>query len=437
QVMGYNYIKHGSTDEHHQKFPWQPGVGTEETTTQGTRGVYFTDAELAHSAPVLEGSSGGNAERGLQHYATRPYLAGLFYWTGFDYRGESNPFGFPAISSQFGILDTCGFPKDTFYYLKSWWREEPMLALAPHWNFQGREGEPIEVRALTNAAEAELFLDGKSLGRKPVERYGHAAWSVPYAPGTLSAKGYVDGAARLEAKVETTGAPSALRLEADRTTVLADGRDLAVVTVSALDREGRPVPIADAPIEFAVTGGRILGVGNGDPSSHEPDRIVSQGMLPFVDFREQKTPSGIRYEAALTLRELPKDAKFRLFLRYFGARSQVSLNGRALGSFDMQSDTPPPPLELSRDALRDGKNALTVVATPYENGRARERAQKGPPAVLRIDALPHWRRRLFNGLAQVIVQSTDEPGPMGLRATSPGLAPAELTLTASGALGKN
>src|SRR5688572_25400850 len=110
-------------------------------------------------------SSDLNAEKGLQHYMARPYLAGLFYWTGFDYRGESNPYGFPAISSQFGILDTCGFPKDTFHYLKSWWHGEPMLVLAPHWNFAGREGQPIEVRAFTNASQVELFLNGRSLGR--------------------------------------------------------------------------------------------------------------------------------------------------------------------------------------------------------------------------------------------------------------------------------
>jgi beta-galactosidase len=431
QVMGYNYIMHGNTDEHHQKFPWQPGVGTEETTTQGTRGVYFTDKERAHSAPILDGTSGGNAERGLRHYATRKYLAGLFYWTGFDYRGESNPYVFPAISSQFGVLDTCGFPKDTFYYLKSWWRPEPMLALAPHWNFQGREGQPIEVRAFSNATEVELFLNGRSFGRKPVERYGHAAWSVPYAPGTLSAKGYVDGAARLEAKVETTGPASSLRLEADRTTLRADGRDVAVVNVSALDREGRTVPVADARVEFSVADGRILGVGNGDPSSHEPDRVVSVRSFPFSDFHEEKSPKGARISASLTSQGLPKEAKLRLLLRHFGARSEVSLNGRVLGTFEMKPDAPLPSVDLPRDLLRDGKNLLSVSAAPYENDGARERAERGPAAVLRVETSPVWSRRLFNGFAQVIVQSTDVPGWIRLVAKAPGLTPAELGVIAA------
>jgi beta-galactosidase len=433
EVMGYNYIKHGSTDEHHQKFPWQAGVGTEETTTQATRGVYFTDAKRAHSAPVAQGTSGGNAEIGLRHYAARPYLAGIFYWTGFDYRGESNPYGFPAISSQFGILDTCGFPKDTFHYLSAWWRSDPFLKLAPHWNFEGREGKPIDVRAFSNAAEVELFLNGKSLGRKSVERYGHAAWSVPYERGTLSAKGFVEGAARLEARVETTTAPKALRLEVDRPVVAADGRDVAVFTVSALDDAGRPVPTADNPVELAVEGGRILGVGNGDPSSHEPDRIAPKvTTLPFTDFREQKGT----HRGTLKTGALPKDSTVRLFLRHFGASAVVTLNGKKLGTTAMTPDAPLPSFDVPREALRAGPNVLEITATPYENDRARERATKVPPAVLRIETpAPPWSRRLFNGLAQLIVQSSDKAGPIRVTATAPGLTRAEFTLTAGRAGG--
>jgi beta-galactosidase len=433
EVMGYNYIKHGSTDEHHQKFPWQPGVGTEETTTQGTRGIYFTDAKRAHSAPVVEGTSGGNVEKGLRHYMARPYLAGLFYWTGFDYRGESNPYGFPAISSQFGILDTCGFEKDSFRYLKAWWTNEPMLALVPHWNFEGREGQPIDVRAFSNASEVELFLNGKSFGKKAVERYGHAAWSVPYAPGVLSAKGFVDGAARLETKVETTTAPKALRLEADRALIAADGRDLAVMTVSAVDREGRAVPTADVPIEFAVEGGgRILGVGNGDPSSHEPDRLFTNvTTLPFVDFREEKAPNGTVYRGTLTNRGLPKGARLRLLLRHFGASAVIELNGRRLMTSEMTAEAPLPFIDLTSDLVRAGRNVLVVTATPYANDRARERAKKVPHAVLRVEtAPPPWSRRLFNGLAQVIVQSNGQRAPILISATAPGLTRAEVTVRA-------
>jgi beta-galactosidase len=459
EVMGYNYIKHGSTDEHHAKFPWQAGVGTEETTTQGTRGVYFTDEKRAHSAPVVNGTSGGNAEIGLKHYAARPYLAGLFYWTGFDYRGESNPYVFPAISSQFGILDTCGYPKDTFHYLSSWWRDEPQLELAPHWNFAGREGQPLDVRAYSNASEVELFVNGRSLGRKRMERYGHLAWSVPYEVGTLSAKAFFEGGASLEKRVETTGAVKALRLSADRAQLAADGRDVAVVTVSAVDDAGRAVPTADVPVEFALeSGGRILGVGNGDPSSHEADRVVERvETLPFVQFREEAAPGGgdpreVRvefddsrwtaafekvatgsriYRGVFVSKGFAKGANARLLLRHFGASASVYLNGKQLVTTTMTLDGPLPSLDLPGDAIRTGKNVLAVIATPYESDRARERALKAPPAVLRVETpAPPWRRSLFNGLAQVIVQSSAAAGPIRLIATAPGLERAELTLAA-------
>ncbi|HWA74374.1 MAG TPA: beta-galactosidase GalA [Polyangiaceae bacterium] len=460
EVMGYNYIVHGDTDAHHRQFPWQPGVGTEETTTQGTRGIYFTDEKRAHSAPVTNGSSGGNVEVGLRYYAARPYLAGLFYWTGFDYRGESNPYGFPAISSQFGILDTCGFPKDSFHYLSAWWRDEPLLQLAPHWNFGGREGQAIDVRAFSNASEVELFLNGRSLGRKPVERYGHAAWSVPYEAGVLSATGFVDGAPRLQARVETTSAPAALRLEVDRATIVADDRDLAVVTATAIDDKGRSVPTADASIAFAVEGGgQILGVGNGDPSSHEPDRVApTVTTLAFSNFREHAAsgaedlrtvrvefddsrwkpafsaaPHEARvYRGTLLAKRLALGARVRLLLRHFGGSSVVYLNGKKLGSFALTNDAPLPSVELSAGSIREGRNVLSVIATPFENDKARERAQKVPPALVRLEtpAAP-WRRQLFNGFAQLIVQSNGQAGPIRITASAAGLTSAELRLTAA------
>ncbi len=111
QVMGYNYIKHGNIDEHHRLFPWQPAVGTEESNTIGTRGIYVDDEENGRIGPRSLGT-----EIGWKYYSQRPFLAGLFYWTGFDYRGEPNPLKWPAVSSQYGIVDLCGFPKDIFYY---------------------------------------------------------------------------------------------------------------------------------------------------------------------------------------------------------------------------------------------------------------------------------------------------------------------------------
>lgn len=277
-VVGYNYINQSNPDKQHAEFPNQPGIGTEETTTQGTRGIYFDDRQRSHLAPMVKGDSGGNCEKGWQFYAARPFLAGVFFWTGFDYRGESTPFGWPAISTQFGIMDTCGFPKDSFYYLKSWWSDEPVLHLYPHWNLAGREGQEITVVCFSNHDEVELLLNGTSLGKKAMLRNGRLEWKVIYAPGALEARGFRGGQQVAMHRVETTGAPAQLQLTADRPAYRADGVDVVVVNVAALDAQGRVVPVANNFVKFAVTGGRIVGVGNGDPGCLEPD-VASERSL--------------------------------------------------------------------------------------------------------------------------------------------------------------
>jgi beta-galactosidase len=237
-------------------------------------------------------------ETGWKHYAARPYLAGLFYWTGFDYRGEPNPFGFPAVSSQFGILDTCGFPKYSFYYLKSWWMDEPMVHIFPHWNWPGKEGQEIDVMCFSNCGEVELFLNGRSLGRKTMEKNGHLEWKVKYEPGTLLARGYKDGREIATDKVETTGEPAAIQLIPDRATIKADGEDVSVITVQVNDAQGRMVPTAGNEITFGIQGpGKIIGVGNGDPSSHEPDVFLAKWPVhstAVTDWKWTRIPTRAR-----------------------------------------------------------------------------------------------------------------------------------------------
>ncbi|MGC4073758.1 MAG: beta-galactosidase GalA [Nibricoccus sp.] len=279
EAMGVNYIRHGDTDKQHKEFPWQVILGTEETTTQQTRGIYFTDKERGHLAPQEDGSSGGNAESGWKHYAARPYLAGVIYWTGFDYRGEPTPFSWPAVGSQFGILDQCGFPKDGFYYLKAWWTDEPLLHVFPHWNWPGKEGQEFDVRVHSNHEAVELLLNGKSLGKQDMPRNGHLAWKVAYTPGVLEARGYRGGKVVETRKVETTGAAAKIVLTPDRTVLTADNQDVSVITVSVLDAQGRAVPVADNLVTFEITGGKIIGVGNGDPASHEADKASERKLF--------------------------------------------------------------------------------------------------------------------------------------------------------------
>src|SRR5262249_29620444 len=160
----------------------------------------------------------------------------------------------PCISSHFGILDTCGFPKDLFFYFQSWWGSQPVLHLFPHWNWEGREGQEIDVWVFTNLEQVELFLNGVSLGSKKVERNSHAEWKVKYEPGVLEARGTRSGRTGLTAKRETTGAPARLVLRPDRQTIAADGEDLSVVTVEIQDAKGRVVPIASNLVTFSVAG---------------------------------------------------------------------------------------------------------------------------------------------------------------------------------------
>ena len=231
---------------------------------------------------------GKTAESWVQYFAARPWLAGAFVWTGFDYRGEPTPYSWPCISSHFGVLDTCGFPKDNAWYYKACWTDAPVLHILPHWNWPGREGQVIDVRCFTNLDEVELFLNGESLGRKPVPKLASVNWQVKYAP-EAQAKGYRQGSVVLESEAVTTGVPTRLLAEVSKSTLKSGGQDCAVINVAACDAQGRVVPTADLPVSFQVSSNaRILGVGNGDPSCHEPDTYIypsSELTHPLLDRR--------------------------------------------------------------------------------------------------------------------------------------------------------
>jgi beta-galactosidase len=173
--------------------------------------------------------------------------------------------------------------------------------ILPNWNRDGQEGKPIEVWVYSNCDAVELFRDSRSLGRQAVPRGGHLVWQVTYAPGTLLAKGYKAGKIAARDKIETSGPPAAIRLTADRSRIVADGQDVSLVTVSVVDAHGRPVPKAENQVELAVTGGKIIGVGNGDPrsceSDKEPRRKVFRGLAQAI-VKAGRRPSRISLCAA-------------------------------------------------------------------------------------------------------------------------------------------
>jgi beta-galactosidase len=301
-IEGFNYSLQ-EPDKYHKNHPDRPTVGTETASAISTRGVYATDTQrnVISAYDTNQPGWGETAEEWWKFYAEREWLAGGFAWTGFDYRGEPTPYGWPSINSQFGIVDTCGFPKDTFYYYKAWWGSEPVLHLFPHWNWAGKEGEPIKIWVHSNLDEVELFVNGASVGSQKVPHLGHLEWTAKYEPGSIEARGSKGGKVVLTEKRETTGEPASIKLTADRTEIDADGEDLAILRVEALDKQGRPVPIAANLIAFKVTGeGTLIGVGNGDPncqeSDKEPKRSLFNGLAQVI-LQSTKEPGEIHIEA--------------------------------------------------------------------------------------------------------------------------------------------
>ena len=273
-VLAMNYGIYNA-ERVHKEWPDKPMMGCENSSSFSTRGCYKSDREVAQVTNCYDEEKAPWGHTVRENWAVvRKYdfFAGCFLWTGFDYRGEPTPFKWPSCSSQFGLMDLCGFPKDAYYFCQATYLEKPMLHLLPHWNWS--EGETVRVMTVTNCDEVELLLNGKSLGRYVNDVCEQHEWQVEFVPGTLTAIGYNKGEAVLTAERRTAGAPVAIRLAADRTTLHNAGGDTVPVRVSVVDAKGIEVPDADQLIRFTLTGeGEIAGVGNGDPNSHEPEHL--------------------------------------------------------------------------------------------------------------------------------------------------------------------
>lgn len=279
-VAGYNYILQNPVEQHRADWPERCAVGSEETSGCGTRGIYYDDHQKGRMVAHNRRKNGPDSlynciERGWKFYDERPWLGGLFYWTGFDYRGEPNPMVFPATNSQFGILDYCGFPKDEAYYLRAWWTESPTIHILPHWNLSGHEGEKVSVWVYSNCDEVELTVNGRKAGRKAMPKNGHLEWETVYKPGDIKATGYINGKKAAEEHLWTTGEAVSAAVKCERI------KDIVIADISMLDRKGRLVP--DSCEEVTVTlwdewsglGWQILGWGNGDPAFQAIERPVT------------------------------------------------------------------------------------------------------------------------------------------------------------------
>jgi beta-galactosidase len=271
-VVGYNYAD-PQIEAYHNAHPGNPVMGTENVSAVATRGAYAIDpAKGAVSSYDPYTTSGRASAEGWWRFVNaRPWMSGGFVWTGFDYRGEPSPYQWPNINSEYGFVDVCGFPKDTYYYYQAWWTERPVLHIFPHWNWPGLDGKQIAVWVHSNMERVELFQDGVSLGAQDVPKDSHLQWIVTYKPGVLEARGVGKGQ-QVIARRETVANAAKLSIRVDRTELAADGTDLAFITAEVQDAEGRALPITDDEVTFSATGvGRIIGTGNGDPTSHEAD----------------------------------------------------------------------------------------------------------------------------------------------------------------------
>ena len=271
-VRGFNYREYSVAD-YHRDHPLHPIIGTEMGSTVTTRGIYEKDTVRCY-VPDIDSIApwwASKAETWWKLAAENNYWLGGYIWTGFDYRGEPTPYQWPNINSHFGVMDVCGFPKNIYYYYQSWWSDKDVLHISPHWNWKGKEGQPVKIWIYSNADEVELFINEKSLGKKLMPRNSHLQWTVNYEPGILKAVAY-KGKRTFSAKQETSDEAAGINTVSYKTTMLADGRDVTVINISAVDKNNREVPDANNLISFTIKGdAKILGVGNGDPSSHEPD----------------------------------------------------------------------------------------------------------------------------------------------------------------------
>ena len=320
-VAGFNYRPH-KYQENYKKLPQQIILGSETASTVSSRGVYkfpvvrramqkYDDHQSSSYDVEHCGWSNLPEDDFIQH-EDLPYCIGEFVWTGFDYLGEPTPYytDWPSHSSLFGIIDLAGLPKDRYYLYRSHWnKDKETLHILPHWNWEGREGEVTPVFVYTNYPSAELFINGKSQGKrtkdlsvtvnnsgdstsvanfKRQQRYRLMWMDTKYEPGTVKVVAYdKDGKAVAEKEIHTAGKPDHIELVADRSVIDANGKDLSFVTVKVVDKEGNLCPLADNEISFKVKGAGTYRAGaNGNPASLEsfqtPKMKVFSGMMTAI-----------------------------------------------------------------------------------------------------------------------------------------------------------
>ena len=440
-IRGFNYGL-GAADKYHKDHPSQPVHGSEMASTTTTRGTYKDDFKNGR-VNAYDGQKvgwGSGAEEWWSYAAPREWFIGGFVWTGFDYRGEPTPTGWPTINSHFGIMDTCGFPKDLYYYYQAWWSGKPVIHILPHWNWPGDEGKEKNVWVYSNAEEVELFLNGASLGKKKMPYTGHLEWKVAYQPGKLEAKGFKGGLQTLTEVVETSSETFSVKIEPDRTMIKGDGKDVSVVNLFGLNEKGTVNPTAGEKLEFEIEGpGKLIGVGNGDPTCLEPDTYMpttyEQDLSLDWDMQRdvtidegkaiaslQKSLGASQKVNVLQNQHMQPDSNIVLLKKFnvddptkwkfldIGAIDDdgwIYVNGKLLRTTSVWDET----YQFATEGLLvKGENTIGVVC----HNRGGDGGFSKGVALSGMSQAAAWSRSLFNGRAQAIVQSTG-PGKIVLK----------------------
>ena len=394
-VYGQNY---GMTQFPEIRKGGKPVIGTENATSFITRGSYSYEIVLDQGIKLAIQNIKNNSEctgygkfwgddrtdGTLIEMRKNPWVAGQFAWTGFDYIGECFPFTWPARNGLFGIIDMVGFPKDSYYAYQSDWTDEPMVHIIPqHWNWEQFQSKPLPVWVYSNCDNVELFLNGKSLGVKTIDRDQslHAEWDVSCRAGEIKAVGFKDGKPVSTNIVRTAGAPARLELSADRSEIAADGADLSFVEVRLVDENGVLCPESDLMIKAKLEGeGALLGIGNGSAFNHEPfkgNRVKTFHGLCRVIVKSKKQPGTIQLNITadsiegdtIAIKTLPtdspqlskaaaeKEARFREKNKHYSRHrlAVVRINGVLVG--DMQEQP-----GLQEDAIATGKLTVAPVS---------------------------------------------------------------------------